>query len=294
MQNAFGGTIATTVYEFDRQFGVNVRAAPKFRDSIEAIRNAKIDVTTDSGTAYIPLESVADISLVTGATFIFHEKNKRALPITFSVRDRDLGGAIAEAKERIGEAIKLPQGYRIEWTGEFEELEEARKPAFSRRPPQYPPHSRVALRVVQFNPRKPDRYCWHPFRRGGRDHCAGHLRRGVRYLRGDWIVSLFGISVMDGILMMTFFNHMKKTGSSAEDAMFHAAMQRMRPMLMTALSAFIGLLPAALSTGIGSQVQQPLATVVVGGMSIGPVLLLIVVPVLRVLLLSAGTLRNEA
>jgi len=99
-------------------------------------------------------------------------------------------------------------------------------------------------------------------------------------------VSLFGVSVMNGILMMTYYHHVHELGASPRDSMFTAATQRMRPMLMTALSACIGLLPAAISTGIGSQVQRPLATVVVGGMLLGPVMLLVVVPALAVLLLG--------
>lgn len=94
-------------------------------------------------------------------------------------------------------------------------------------------------------------------------------------------ISLFGVSVMNGILIMTYYNEVKVTGLDTIEAMFHAASQRMRPMLMTALSACIGLLPAAVSTGIGSQVQRPLATVVVGGMFIGPIILLVVVPALQ-------------
>jgi cobalt-zinc-cadmium resistance protein CzcA len=99
-------------------------------------------------------------------------------------------------------------------------------------------------------------------------------------------VSLFGVSVMNGILIMTYYNEVKASGMGTIDAMFHAGSQRMRPMLMTALSACIGLLPAAISTGIGSQVQRPLATVVVGGMLIGPIILLVVVPALQTLLLE--------
>ena len=99
-------------------------------------------------------------------------------------------------------------------------------------------------------------------------------------------VSLFGVSVMDGILMITYFNQVRRAGSGTLDSMFQAAEQRMRPMLMTALSACIGLLPSAISTGIGSQVQRPLATVVVGGMLIGPILLLVVVPALRMVFLG--------
>jgi len=99
-------------------------------------------------------------------------------------------------------------------------------------------------------------------------------------------ISLFGVSVMDGILMITYYNTVRMAGMFGVEAMAHAAEQRMRPMLMTALAACIGLLPAALSTGIGSQVQRPLATVVVGGMLIGPLLLLLVVPALRVVILG--------
>jgi heavy metal efflux system protein len=99
-------------------------------------------------------------------------------------------------------------------------------------------------------------------------------------------ISLFGVSVMNGILVMTYYNEVKATGIGTIEAMFHAASQRMRPMLMTALSACIGLLPAAASSGIGSQVQRPLATVVVGGMFIGPVILLVVVPAIQTLFLG--------
>jgi cobalt-zinc-cadmium resistance protein CzcA len=99
-------------------------------------------------------------------------------------------------------------------------------------------------------------------------------------------VSLFGVSVMNGILIMTYYNEVKASGLGTIEAMFHAASQRMRPMLMTGLSACIGLLPAAVSTGIGSQVQRPLATVVVGGMFIGPIILLVVVPALMTLFLD--------
>ncbi|SPJ18728.1 membrane hypothetical protein [Burkholderiales bacterium] len=99
-------------------------------------------------------------------------------------------------------------------------------------------------------------------------------------------ISLFGVSVMNGILVITYYNHVRMRGVGSIDAMFHAAEQRMRPMLMTALSACIGLFPAALSHGIGSQVQRPLATVVVGGLLIGPVLLMVVVPALQTLFLQ--------
>jgi len=107
-------------------------------------------------------------------------------------------------------------------------------------------------------------------------------------------ISLFGVSVMNGILIMTYFNEVRASGMNAIESMFHAASQRMRPMLMTALSACIGLLPAAVSTGIGSQVQRPLATVVVGGMFIGPIILLVVVPAIQTMFLGRADRRGAA
>src|SRR6202045_3288359 len=127
VQAALGGTVATTLLEADRQFNVTVRLAPEFRDSVDTVRNLKIGVQTASGNAYIPLSELATITLDTGASYIFRERNQRFIPIKFSVRGRDLAGAVAEAQERINSALKLPIGYRIDWAGEFEWLQQAKK-----------------------------------------------------------------------------------------------------------------------------------------------------------------------
>ena len=149
VQTAFGGNLATTTYEADRQFAVNVRAAPKFRESIDAIQNAKIGIQTASGTAYIPLSEVAAISLDTGASYIFHERNQRFIPIKFSVRGRDLGSTIAEGKEKIAKAVtpanRLPHdlGGRIRGTGAGAEA------ARDHGADQHPAHPGSALQPVQ-------------------------------------------------------------------------------------------------------------------------------------------------
>ncbi len=288
VQTAFGGNVATTIYEADRQFGVNVRAAPKFRDSLEAVRNAKINITEPNGNAYVPLTEVADITLDTGASYIFHEKNRRFIPIKFSVRDRDLGGAVAEAKDKIAKAVALPNGYTMEWAGEFEELEQAQK-----RLVVVVPLSLlliVGLLYALFNSIRDSLLVLTgiPFAVAGGIIALALSGEAFGISAAIGFVSLFGVSVMNGILIMTYFNELKHSGETTRDAMFSAATQRMRPMLMTALSACIGLLPAAVSTGIGSQVQRPLAIVVVGGMLIGPVMLLIVVPALQTLFLGRG------
>ena len=285
-QTAFAGNVATVVYEADRQFGVNVRAAPPFRDSIDAIRNAKIGVPMGNGTAFIPLTEVADISLDTGASYIFHERNQRFIPIKFSVRGRDLGSTIAEGKARIAEALKLPPGYRIIWAGEFEELEEAQK-----RLSIMVPISIVlilGLLYSLFNNVRDSLVVLTGFSFAVAGGFIALALSGEAFGISAAIgfVSLLGISVMNGIILITAFNEMRSSGLPPGEAMFQAASQRMRAVLMTAFSAAVGLIPAAFSTAIGSQVQRPLAIVIVGGMMIGPILLLIVVPALQTLLLG--------
>jgi cobalt-zinc-cadmium resistance protein CzcA len=287
VQAALGGTQATTLLEADRQFSVVVRLPPEYRSSLDAVRNIKVAVSTSSGTnAYIPLSELAEISLDTGASYIYHEAGERYIPVKFSVRDRDLGGAAAEAQERIATNVKLPSGYRIEWAGEFEDLQNAQA-----RLEVIVPLSLLLILVLLyglFNSLRDSLMALAgiPFAAGG--GIVALYLSGLNFSISAAVgfVSLFGVSVMNGILIMTYYNEVKASGMGAIEAMFHAASQRMRPMLMTALSACIGLLPAAVSTGIGSQVQRPLATVVVGGMLIGPIILLVVVPALQTLFLD--------
>jgi cobalt-zinc-cadmium resistance protein CzcA len=287
IQAAMGGAIATTLLEGDRSWNVQVRLPPENRASLEAVGNIKVGYQTPNGTnAYIPLRELADISLDTGASFIYHESRERYIPIKFSVRDRDLAGAVAEAQERIAKNIKLPVGYRIVWAGEFEDLQNAKA-----RLEVIVPIALLLIVVLLyglFNSLRDSLLVLTgiPFAVGGGVIALYFSGLNFSISAAVGFISLFGVSVMNGILIMTYYNEVKASGMNTMDAMFHAASQRMRPMLMTALSACIGLLPAALSTGIGSQVQRPLATVVVGGMFIGPIVLLIVVPALQTLLLE--------
>src|SRR5262249_30731458 len=127
VQAALGGNTATTLLEADRQFGVTVRLTTEYRSNLDDIRNVKVTYQTPSGiNAYIPLSELADISVDTGASYIYHERNERFIPIKFSVRGRDLGSTVAAAQRRIVQNVKLPIGYRIAWAGEFEELQQAK------------------------------------------------------------------------------------------------------------------------------------------------------------------------
>jgi cobalt-zinc-cadmium resistance protein CzcA len=227
--------------------------------------------------------------LDTGASYIYHERGQRFIPIKFSVRGRDLGGTVADAQARIAKNVTLPTGYRIIWAGEFEDLEHAKK-----RLEIVVPISLALILVLLYSLFNSLRdsllvLAGIPFAIAG--GIVALYVSGLTFSVSAAIgfVSLFGVSVMNGILLITYFNQVRMAGRGPLEAMFHAAEQRMRPLLMTALSACIGLLPAAMSTGIGSQVQRPLATVVVGGMLIGPIVLLVVTPALQMLFLGSDS-----
>jgi cobalt-zinc-cadmium resistance protein CzcA len=288
IQAAMGGAVATSVLEGDRQFDLVVRYKPEYRDSIDKIRDIKVAYQTASGAnAYIPLGELATISLDTGAAWIYHESVERFIPVKFSVRGRDLGGTVEEAQRRIAANVKLPSGYRLIWAGEFGDLQEAKK-----RLEVIVPISLVLILGLLYSMFNSLRDCLLtlagiPFAVAGGVLALYFSGLNFSVSAAIGFVSLFGVSVMDGILMITYFNQERLLhGGTPTESMFRAASTRMRPLLMTALSACIGLLPAAISTGIGSQVQRPLATVIVGGMLVGPVMLLLAVPALRMIFLG--------
>ena len=202
------------------------------------------------------------------------------------MRGRDLASAVEEAQQRINKNLKLPSGYRIEWAGEFEGLQSAQK-----RFAVIVPITLVlimALLYGMFNSLRDSLMALLgiPF-----SVCGGILGLYVAGLdfsisAAIGFISLFGVSVMSGILIISSYHRVAASGMPVIEAMLHSVQEQMRPILMMALSACIGLLPAAVSTGIGSQVQRPLATVVVGGMLVGPIMLLVVVPALQTLFLA--------
>jgi len=289
VQAALGGTVATNLLEADRQFGVAVRLAPEYRNDIEKVRNLKVGVQTANGTAFIPLSDFASITLDTGASYIFRERNQRFVPIKFSVRGRDLAGAVEEAQERIGKNIKLPTGYRIDWAGEFEWLQQAKKRLAIILPVTF-----VFIMVLLYGLFNSFRHSLLallglPFAISGGIIGLYVFDLNFSISAAIGFISLFGVAVMSGILIIHGYYRVVSHGVDPAEAMFEAVDQQMRPILMMTLSACIGLLPAALSTGIGSQVQRPLATVIVGGMLIGPIMLLVVVPALQSYFLGRET-----
>jgi cobalt-zinc-cadmium resistance protein CzcA len=291
IQGALDGIVATTLLEADRQFNVTVRLAPEYRNDITAIGDLKVGLQSSAGNSYIPLKEISAISLGTGASYIFRERNQRYVPIKFSVRGRDLASTVAEVQERVRENVKVPTGYRIEFAGEFDWLQQAKtRLAFI-----IPVTLAIILVLLYglFNSVRDSLMALLglPFAVGG--GILGLYIAGPDFSISAAIgfISLFGVSVMSGILIINGYYRVATPAMSPAEAMFHAVEGQMRPVLMMTLSACIGLLPAAVSTGIGSQVQRPLATVIVGGMLVGPILLLIVVPALQTMFL-AGTGRS--
>lgn len=287
IQAALGGSVATQILEGDRQFNLTVRYGAQDRDSVEKVGDLKVGYQTAGGSvAYIPLRELATITLDTGASYIYHESTKRFIPVKFSVRGRDLGGAVAEAQARIAQNVKLPTGYRLIWAGEFDELKVA-----AGRLAIVVPVSVILILILLYSLFRSVRDAFLalagiPFAAAGGIISLAISGLAMSISAAIGFISLLGVAVMNGILVITYFHQLRHQGMTPRDAMYKAASQRMRPMLMTSFSACIGLVPAAFSHGIGSQVQRPLAVVIVGGMLIGPIMLLLVVPALQLMIMG--------
>ena len=281
---AIGGSSPADLYEpgTDRHFPIVVRLQPSQRDSLESLRRITIGAPAPSGNGLIqvPLSEVATIRLTSGASFIYREHQERYIPIKFSVRGRDLGGAVAEANARIARNVTLPSGYHLEWAGELDNLQNA-----IARLEIVVPVSLLLILILLYANFASVRDTLLAFSAIPMAIVGGVLAlalTGTAFSISAAIgfVALFGIAVMDGILIVTMFNQAVDDGASRSEAVQTASRNALRPVLMTCLVAAIGLLPAALSNGIGSQVQKPLALVVVGGMTLAPLLILLVLPAL--------------
>src|SRR5215213_6291407 len=283
VQAAVGGQEVTRVFEGEMNFALTVRLAPEYRLNVEAIRAIPVALPNSdskSPTAYISLSDLGEVKLVTGAAYIYRENSQRFIPLKYSVRDRDLGSTVVEAQERVQKNVPLPQGYSLEWSGEYGALVDAKK-----RLALIVPLSLLLILMLLyslFNSIRDSLLALSgiPFAVAGGilGLYIGGLNFSVSAAVG--FISLFGVSAMDGILLMSYIRRDIEEGMGTEDAIILASQTRMRQIFMTGLSACIGLVPAALSTGIGSQVQQPLACVIVGGMLLSPFCSLIVIPVL--------------
>jgi cobalt-zinc-cadmium resistance protein CzcA len=283
VQAAIGGEDAGALYppSSDRNYPIVVRLKPEQRGDLAAIGRITVQGSSPKGDPIqVPLSEVAQIRLTSGASFVYREQQERYIPIKFSVRDRDLGGAVAEAQARVRREVKLPPGYHIEWAGELGNL----NAAIGRLEIVAPISLGLILLLLYMN-----------FGSVRDTLLAASVMPmamvggvfGLRLTGAPFSISaaigfvaLSGVSVMDGIIVLNAFNHLIDEGLERSKALVQSCHDCLRPVVMTCVAACVGLLPAALSNGIGSQVQKPLALVVVSGMLLAPVLILIVLPVL--------------
>ncbi|MFO0733801.1 MAG: efflux RND transporter permease subunit [Nitrospiraceae bacterium] len=277
VQAAVGGQGVTQVFEGERLFDLVVRFLPEYRRDAETIGN--ILVNTPDG-ARIPLKQLATIKTQTGAFLIYRENNERYIPIKFSVRDRDLESTVKEAQGKIAAAVELPERYRTEWAGQYDQLKEEQKRLLG-----IVPLSMLLilfLLYTTFNSFKNALLVLVtvPFALIGGVFALVLTGTNFSISAAVGVISTLGVAILGGLLLISRIEELRVSGLGLREAVIKGAEMQMRPILMATLGAAIGLLPAALATGIGSQAQKPLARVVVGGMLTAAVLILVVLPVL--------------
>jgi heavy metal efflux system protein len=275
IEMAIGGKKVSTYYEGERRFDIRVRYSPEFRKSEKEI--GKLLVPCANGTK-IPMREIANIKLQNGAAFVYREGNLRFIPIKFSVRGRDLGSTIAEAQQKVSEEIKLDKGYSMAWNGEFENQVRATN--------QLKVVVPISILLIfmwlffMFNSVKDASIVLLnvPFALIG--GILGLYLTGINFSisAGVGFIALFGVCVQNGVILVAVFNKNVQLGIPLSKAIIQGAMSRVRPVVMTALMAGLGLMPAALSSGIGSETQKPLAVVVICGLVSATVLTLITLP----------------
>ncbi|WP_461138652.1 efflux RND transporter permease subunit [Spirosoma pomorum] len=277
IEMAIGGKTASILYEGERKFDIRVRFQPEYRQTDDDIM--RLMVPTMSG-GKIPLKEIATIKQVTGPAFIYRDLNQRFIGVKFSVRGRDLGSTIAEAQQRVNEKLKPAKGYSVEWVGEFENQVRA-----TGQLGQVVPISLAAIFVILFitfgNAKDAGLVLLNvPFALIGGIlalHVTG-MNFGIS--AGVGFIALFGICVQNGVILVSVFNNNRKERMPLDEAIREGVKSRIRPVVMTAMMAAIGLFPAAISTGIGSETQKPLAIVVIGGLITATILTLLVFPII--------------
>lgn len=291
IETAVGGREVSTLYEGERRFAIVVRFPQHFRDSIESIRNLLLRAP-DGVT--VPLYTVANISVVDGPAQVSRENAKRRVVVGSNVDGRDLGGFVAEVQERIAREVKLPDGYFFEWGGQFENMERAMDTLSIIVPVTI--FAIFFLLFLLFNSIKLAALIILvlPFASIG----------GVfgLFVTGEYLsvpasvgfIALWGIAVLNGVVLISYIRALRDEGVSVKDAVIRGCEQRFRPVLMTATVAMLGLVPFLFATGPGSEVQRPLAIVVIGGLITSTLLTLVVLPVLYRWFDSSSVTQTQA
>lgn len=275
IEMAIGGKTATRFFEQEKRFDVRVRYEKDYRKSDREIKELKVPSLKGNK---VPLKEIAEIKAVTGPAFIYRDNNKRFIAIKFSVRERDMGSTILEAQKKVEAALQVPKGYAVAWSGEFENQVRA-----TRRLQEVVPVCLAIIFVLLFiafgNAKDAGLVLINvPFALIG-GILALHISGTIFSISaGIGFIALFGICIQNGVILISVFKKNLQAGMGMQACLIRGVEQRTRPVIMTALMAAIGLLPAALSTGIGSETQKPLAIVVIGGLISATVLTLLIFP----------------
>jgi cobalt-zinc-cadmium resistance protein CzcA len=280
IEMAIGGKAATELYEGERRFDIRVRYQKQFRDTQDKIENLMVPTLNGSKIA---IKEIADIKILTGPAFIYRDNNMRHIAVKFSNRGRDLGSTIAEAQQKVNRLVKFDQGYSTSWVGEFENQQRASKTLA-----HVVPICLLVIFLILFitfgNVKDATLVIMNvPFALIG-GILALHLT-GINFSisAGIGFIALFGVCIQNGVILISVFKKNLEEHMALDAAILEGVISRVRPVVMTALMAAIGLMPAAISTGIGSETQKPLAIVVIGGLVTSTILTLLILPVIYAL-----------
>jgi cobalt-zinc-cadmium resistance protein CzcA len=279
IQTAVGGNALTQVLIGEQRYDLVMRYLPEYRDTKEAIE--KIRLLAPSGER-VSLAQLTTVQVSDGGSEIYREANSRYIAVKYSVRARDLGSTVEEAIRKVNAAVKLPPGYTIDWAGEYESQQRAQ-----RRLLLVLPITILLIYIILYTMFKSVKWALLILTNVAMARIGGLLALLVTHTNfsvssGVGFLALFGVSVQTGVIMLEYINQLRSRGYTIEDAAVEGAVLRLRPIMMTMLVATLGLLPAALSHGIGSDSQRPFAIVIVGGLISDLVMSIILLPTLYV------------
>jgi cobalt-zinc-cadmium resistance protein CzcA len=277
IETAIGGKVATEVYEGERRFSATVRLPVDFRNNVEAIRHILVSAP---GGAQVPLEALAEIRLTDGPAQISRETAKRRIVVGVNVKDRDLGSFVAELQQKVAEKVKLPEGYYLEWGGQFQNMERALGHLTI-----IIPITIGAIFFLLFLLFKSLRMASLiilvlPFASIGGIIGLAVSGEYLSVPASVGFIALWGIAVLNGVVLVSYIRSLRQEGMALMEAVVKGATLRFRPVMMTATVAMLGLIPFLFATGPGSEVQRPLAIVVIGGLITCTLLTLVVLPTL--------------
>jgi len=281
VQAAVGGVQSGIIYEGDKRFKLMVRLDKEWRKSIEQLKSLPIDVSASNPElSYVPLGEVAELSLNSGPNQINRESSKRNVIVSANVEDRDLGSFVADVQDALTTDVDLPAGYWVNYDGTFEQLQSA-----SQRLSLVVPLALlliIGLLYSAFNSLSSALVIFTgvPLALTGGIFALALRDMPLSISAAVGFIALSGVAVLNGVVMLTFIRQLLRDGLPLKDAVFEGAQQRLRPVLMTALVASLGFVPMAFNTGVGAEVQRPLATVVIGGIVSSTLLTLVVLPAL--------------